>query len=132
VILPFKPIYKFSLSLISLNVLLLLTAYLLELLLKLKINPSEIIILLSGFSIIDLITILIFFRGQTREPESQTFHSLTSVSLKFLLELILALFWFIVAKKTSLISVYMFFVIYLTLTLFSVLIILKTLKNKSL
>jgi hypothetical protein len=59
-------------------------------------------------------------------------HSLVSISLKFLLEMLLALVWFIVAKKTSLTSVFIFFVIYLTLTLFSLSIILKTLKNKAL
>ena len=131
-ILPLKPIYKFSLCLISLNVLLLLTAYLLELVLKLKINPAEIIILSSGFSIIAFITILIFFRGQTREPESQTLHSLVALSLKFLLEMIFALLWFFVAKKKSLPSVLIFFVLYLTLTLFTIWVILKTLKNKAL
>lgn len=131
-ILPLKPIYKFILSLISMNVLLLLTAYLLELVLKLKINPSEVIILSSVFSAIDFITILIFFRGQTRDPESQTLHSLVALSLKFLLEMIFALLWFFVAKKKSLPSVLIFFVLYLTLTLFTIWVILKTLKNKAL
>jgi hypothetical protein len=46
--------------------------------------------------------------------------------------MVIALIWFFVAKKTSLQSVLIFFVLYLALTLFSVLIILKTLKNKSL
>jgi hypothetical protein len=40
------------------------------------------------------------------------------------------LLWFIVAKKTSLQSVLMFFVLYLTLTLFTLCVILKTLKHK--
>jgi hypothetical protein len=40
------------------------------------------------------------------------------------------LLWFIVAKKTSLQSVLMFFVLYLTLTLFTLWVILKTLKHK--
>jgi hypothetical protein len=132
VILPLKPICKFTLSLISLNILLLLTAYLLELVLKLNIDTSEIIILSLGFSIIDFITILIFLRGQTREPESQTLHSLVALSLKFLLEMIFALLWFFVAKKKSLPSVLIFFVLYLTLTLFTIWVILKTLKNKAL
>jgi hypothetical protein len=55
-----------------------------------------------------------------------------AISLKFLLEMILALVWFIVAKKTALPSVLIFFVLYLALTLFTVLIILKTLKNRAL
>jgi hypothetical protein len=50
--------------------------------------------------------------------------------VKFLLELGLVAIWFIVIKKTSLQSVLVFFVIYLTLTLFSIFIIFKTLKNK--
>ena len=85
-----------------------------------------------GFSAISIITISIFFKGQTKETDSQTFHTLVALSLKFLLELIFALLWFIVAKKTSLESVLIFFVLYLALTLFSVFIILKILKNKSL
>jgi hypothetical protein len=99
---------------------------------KLNLLYNDVTILSLIFSIIVIITLFIFFRGQTKEPDSQTLHSLVSVSLKFLLELVLALVWFIVAKKTSLPSVLIFFVIYLTLTLFSVWIILKTLKNKSL
>jgi hypothetical protein len=42
------------------------------------------------------------------------------------------LLWFIVAKKTSLPSVLMFFVLYLSLTLFTLWVIMKTLKNKAL
>ncbi len=84
------------------------------------------------FSVISLITLFIFLRGQTKTPDSQTMYSLFAVSLKFLLEMVLALIWFIVTKKTSLQSVFVFFVLYLTLTLFSVWVILKTLKNKSL
>jgi hypothetical protein len=40
--------------------------------------------------------------------------------------------WFFIAKKRGLSSVILFFVIYLTFTLFSILIIRKTLKSKSL
>jgi hypothetical protein len=99
---------------------------------KFEILFSDIAILSLLFSIISIITLAIFFRGQVKNPESQTQHSLFAVSLKFLLEMILALVWFAVIKKTSGQSVFIFFVIYLTLTLFSVLIILKTLKNKAL
>jgi len=99
---------------------------------NLNLPGSDIAIPSSVFSLITLITLIIFLRGQKKEPESQTLHSLVAISLKFLLELVLVLIWFIVAKKTSLPSVLIFFVIYLTLTLFSIWVILKTLKNKSL
>ena len=99
---------------------------------NLNLVCSDIVILSLIFSVIALLTILIFLRGQDKEPDNQTLHTLVSVILKFLMELVLALIWFFVAKKTSLTSVIMFFVIYLTLTLFSIGVILKALKNKSL
>jgi membrane protein implicated in regulation of membrane protease activity len=70
--------------------------------------------------------------GQKKTPGSQTIFSLVSVSLKFILEMVLALIWFLVAKKTEVSSVILFFVLYLAFTLFSILHILNTLKNKSL
>jgi hypothetical protein len=92
----------------------------------------DVFILLTVFSIIALITLVIFFKGRTKEADSQTLHILVAVSLKFLLEMIFALIWFIVVKKTSLSSVLMFFVLYLTLTLFSLGVMLITLRNKAL
>jgi len=59
-------------------------------------------------------------------------HTLVSLSLKFLLELLLTIIWFILAKKTSSESVLMFFILYLAFSLFLILNILKALKNKSL
>jgi hypothetical protein len=97
-----------------------------------SISITDIIILLLSFSVIALVTVFIFIRGQYKEPESQTMHTLVAISLKFLMELILALLWFIVVKKTLMPSVLLFFVLYLTLTLFTAYVILKALKNKSL
>ena len=127
-----KLIRKHILLLVLLNMLLLITAYLLVSVIKINLCFSDIGILATAFSIIAFITIFIFLKGQTKEPDSQTLYSLVAVSLKFLFEMVIALIWFFVAKKTSLPSVLIFFVLYLALTLFSVLIILKTLKNKSL
>jgi len=97
-----------------------------------KLSFVDIPLLSLLFSIIALVTIVIFLKGQTREPESQTLFTFVSVGLKFLLELLLALVWFIFAKKTSLPSVIIFFVLYLTLTLFSLQTIIKTLRNRTL
>jgi hypothetical protein len=127
-----KPLHLYILILLLLNIILPGAGYLLNSIIHLDIVLSDIGILTILFSIIALITIFIFLRGQTKEPDSQALHSLVSISLKFLLEMVLAVIWFIVAKKTSLSSVLMFFVIYLSLTLYSILIILKTLRNKSL
>jgi hypothetical protein len=75
---------------------------------------------------------MIFFRGQKRDPQSQTMHLLVALGIKFIIELIIALLWFFVAKKSGLESVILFFVLYLAFTLFSVLVVLKTLKYKPL
>ena len=115
-----------------LNILLIGTGYFLSPLIKNIFIIKDLVLLSLLFSLTTIIALIIFLRGQTKDPESQTMHSLVSVSLKFLLELVLALLWFIVIKKTGLPSVLIFFVIYLTFTLLSVWVILKTLKNKSL
>lgn len=96
------------------------------------VSLTSILLLTLFFSLIAVITIIIFLRGQSKDPESQTLHSFVAIGLKFLLEIFLAFVWFIVAKKTSVASVLIFFVLYLTLSLFSISIILKTLKNRSL
>lgn len=93
---------------------------------------GELLILSGIFTILSLLILFIFFRGQGKEPASQTLHSLVSITLKFVVELILVFVWFFVAKKTGLSSVILFFVLYLTFTLFSILIMWKTLKGKSL
>ena len=109
-----------------------MTGYILIATKKIDLPVSDIAILTFLFTIISIISLFIFFRGQTRDPESQTQHTLFSVGIKLLLEMILALVWFTVIKKTSLLSVFIFFVIYLTLTLILVGIILNTLKHRSL
>jgi len=91
-----------------------------------------IFILSVAFALTAILILVIFFRGQGKEAVAQTMHLLVSLSLKFLVELVIAFIWFFVAKKTGLTSVILFFVLYLAFTLFSVLVVLKTLKYKSL
>ena len=122
--------HKYFLQLLFLYILLLLSGYLLVSLAISKISLSAIVILSTVFTLIAGICLIIFFKGQSKEPDSQTLYILVAVSLKFLLEIVFALVWFFVAKKTSLESVLMFFVLYLCLTLFSIQVILKTLKNR--
>ncbi|MCE5345974.1 MAG: hypothetical protein LLG13_06770 [Bacteroidales bacterium] len=125
-----KHLYKYFFLLLLLNILLLGTGYFLVSAEIINSSFSDIAILSLAFSVIVLIALIIFFRGQTRDPAVETMHSIVSVSLKFLLELGLALIWFLVAKKTSLASVIIFFVLYLSLTLFLTGVILKTLKTR--
>jgi hypothetical protein len=127
-----KRIQKYFLLLLLLNLLLLLAAYLTTSLGNHIFLFSDVVILSFVFSGISVITTLIFLKGQTKSPESQVLYSLVAIGLKFLLEIILAFIWFVVAKKTSLHSVLIFFVLYLALTLFTVWGIMKALKNRAL
>ena len=126
----FKKVFKYFLPLLLFYVLLLSSGYLFVLVVNPKISLADIVILSTVFSLIALITITIFLKAQTKEPDKQTLYTLVAVSLKFLLEIVFALLWFILAKKTSLQSVLMFFVLYLALTLYTIWVIVKTLKNK--
>lgn len=93
---------------------------------------SSYLALLAGFSVISLTTVLIFLKGQTKEPQSQVMHTMVAIGFKFLLELVAALLWFVVAKKNSTPYIIIFFGLYLLLTLFTVVFIFKVLKNKPL
>jgi hypothetical protein len=128
----FSKVHRYPLQLLFLYIFLLLGGYIFVSLFSPKYSLTDIVILSTVFSFVAWITLFIFFRGQSKEPDSQTLYILVAISLKFLLEIIFALVWFFVAKKTYLASVLMFFVLYLCLTLYSMQIILKTLKNKAL
>lgn len=127
-----RPVLKNLLLIASLNILTIISGDLSISKGWLDITLCDILTLSAVYTVITSISVFIFFRGSNRNPESQTMHTLVAVSLKFLLELILALVWFIVAKKSSMNSVFVFFVLYLAFSLVLVGIILKTLKNKSL
>jgi hypothetical protein len=99
---------------------------------KIGISLPDAIWLTLSFFVNSVICIGVFMAGQSKEPESQPFFTLVSITLKFLIELIIALIWFLIAKKTSISFILLFFVLYLTFTTFSIAMILNTLKNKSL
>ncbi|MCU0461293.1 MAG: hypothetical protein MUF36_04665 [Bacteroidales bacterium] len=127
-----RPLLKFIQLLLLLELLILAAGFFIISKSGTGIGFGEVALLSSILTIVALVTLIIFFRGQERDPASQTLHSLVAVTLKFLLELVIAFLWFFVAKKTQLSSVVLFFVLYLTFTMFLVLIMIKTLKNKSL
>jgi len=127
-----KDFKKYSVVLMLFGLLLLLAGFIIIKTTGLKILFSDIALLVFFFTLITLTSLAIFFRGQSREPASQTLHTLFSVSLKFLLELILTLIWLIVLKKTLTALVIMFFLIYLAFSSFLLIVVLITLKNRSL
>jgi CDP-diglyceride synthetase len=127
-----KPLFKYILILIIFEIFILITGFLVISNFNVSFQFGEIAVLSGIFTLLAGLVLFIFFRGQTKDPGSQTMHILVAVSLKFMIELIVALIWFFIAKKTEASSVLLFFVLYLAFTLFSVIVILKTLKHKSL
>lgn len=85
-----------------------------------------------SFAAVAFISVFIFLKGQNREAGSRIIYTMTATGVKFLLEMVMALIWFFIFKKISFPSVLLFFVLYLAFTLFTVYIILNTLKNNNL
>lgn len=93
---------------------------------------TEVIYLSFSFTIINLLSLIIFCRGSDKEPASQTMHILTAIAVKMLLEMVLALIWFAIAKKTGASRLILFFVLYLAFSFYSVYFMLNTLKRRTL
>jgi hypothetical protein len=89
-------------------------------------------LLTLAFFAASVISLFIFFKGQSKDKQDQSFYTLVSTSLKFLTELVIALGWFLILKKTEITLIILFFVLYLTFTIFSIFVILNTLKNNTL
>jgi hypothetical protein len=115
-------------ALLIFSVFILILGLILNTIVKLNIRLEDLNILLVVFAFISFITLTVFFKGQRKEPDSQTMHTLVAIGIKFLLEMLFALVWFIIAKKSSLPFVLLFFVLYLSFTFYTITIILKTLK----
>ena len=90
----------------------------------------DLLIISSVFTVIITICIVIFIIGLSKTPEKGFWHSFVSIGVKLLLEMTFAVFLFVVAKKSSIEVVLMFFILYLPFSLFLILTILKTLKKK--
>jgi hypothetical protein len=127
-----KKIYRYLVFIGLINILLSASAFIIDYSFPSEIQVKDVFTLSFLFSLIAVVSLIIFLRGNSREPDSRTMHTLVSVSLKFLLDMILALAWFFITKKNSLPYVFLFFVIYLTFTLFTTFVILKILKIRSL
>ena len=127
-----KSLFRSILIITTSGLFIITSGLLLRPLIKSEPYFTDLLLLTVFFTLISVSSAFIFIRGQSKEPQSQAMHTLVSLSIKFLMELIFALLWFLVAKKTSSQSVIMFFVLYLTFSLILVLKVLKTLKDKTL
>jgi hypothetical protein len=101
-------------------------------LIGLNITFSALLAITVSFSVISFISLLIFLKGRKKKEKDQAMYTFVAISLKFLMELIVALLWFAVAKKSSMPFILLFFVLYLSFSIFLIVVILNELKNKSL
>ncbi len=124
--------FQYSLYLLILSILLVIAGLLFNITFNTGLALSDIIFLTLAFFAASVISLFIFFKGQTKDKQDQSFYTLVSTSLKFLTELVIALVWFLILKKTETTLIILFFVLYLTFTIFSIIVILNTLKNNTL
>lgn len=101
-------------------------------LLKVEEYLPDLLILSSAFTIIIIVSVVIFSRGQLKPARKSFWYTLASTGTKLLLEIMLVFLWFVIAKKSDTELVFIFFVLYLAFTLYLILKILKALNNKSL
>ena len=91
---------------------------------------SDLLTLSFVFTTIIIVCIVIFTKGLSKSPQNSSLYTFFSLGTKLLLEIILVIFWFVIAKKNSIEVVLIFFILYLAFTLFLISIILKTLNKK--
>jgi len=106
--------------------------YLLVRFTEIPIVFNDILILTASFSAIGIISAVIFTLGLRKGPEARTMYLMVASTIKLLLEMVLALLWFLIVKKTYMASVILFFVLYLAISLVSIFFMLNTLKSKPL
>jgi hypothetical protein len=127
-----KNFKKWFIRLLLLDATVFGAGYLLGKLPGVVVSLNDLGLLTLFFTFISVVIMLIFFSGLNKDQGARTIHILVAVSLKLLLELVLAVLWFIIGKKTTFNSLYMFFILYLLFTVFTTLAMYKNLKTKSL
>lgn len=123
---------KFLTGLLLLCLLIITGGYLLVRFFEIPLFFNDIVTLTASFSAIGVISGIIFTTGLKKGPEARTMYLMVAWVFKLLLEMVLALLWFLIVKKTYLASVILFFVLYLAISLYSMFFILNTLKSKPL
>jgi hypothetical protein len=97
-----------------------------------KFSTGDLFTLSLAFTAISSLTLIIFFSGRKKEEQERAMHTFAALGTKFLAELALVLIWFVIAKKTSGTYVVLFFVLYLSFSMLSIGLLLKTLRKKPL
>jgi len=100
--------------------------------LELEYNELDLFNLTISFTLASIAGLIVYFRGFAKEPQGQAMHTLAGTGIKFIAELFISLVWFVLAKKTTPSCILLFFVLYLAFSLYFILVIINSLKNRSL
>lgn len=93
---------------------------------------ESMLLLIAAFIAVTSLALYIFFLGRSRPGGEDSLYTMSAVGIKFLLSMVIALVWFAVLKKVETGELLIFFVLYLTFTVFLVGVIVKELKKSSL
>ena len=101
-----------------------------------KISPSffpinDILLLTGGFTVIAMAALVIYFNGTEGKGEKRVFATLIAIGVKMLLSFVLALLFIVVFKNKETGSVILFFILYLSFTVFVILTFLRIIRRKS-
>lgn len=79
---------------------------------------------------VSVITLVLIHIGSRKDPANQTSLTLAAIFVKFLLPAVLALIWFATLKNNTITDIFLFFIVYLSFGISTVLLMLKKLKKQ--
>ncbi len=123
-------LYRRLLNTIILSLALLLSGLIVNKLLPGTADKASLEILVVSFFILSAIVLSINFFGSRKEAEAQSLFNFAAMGVKFVLSAIIALLYFEAFKKSGLNNILLFFILYLTFTVYLMVIIVKSLNNR--
>lgn len=94
-------------------------------------NPGSAVVLTVAFSLAAFASLLAFFNGFNSDTAKSVLFTLIALVIKTLLSLIIALLYLVVFKNDQTGSVILFFILYLTFTVYVIYTFTRVLKKKS-
>ena len=96
-----------------------------------ELNLNSFYLTLSYFLIVNVLVLILFFKGSSKNPEKAIVYTLLTISLKFILYISFILIYYLITKNLSKGYLIIFFLLYLTFSFFTLFAVLKELKLRS-
>ncbi len=124
-------LYKRLLNNVILSLSFLLAGFVINNLIPGTVDKSSLLILVISFFLLSCTVLGINYVGSKRNTETQTLFNFAAIGVKFVLAALIALLYFEAFKKSGLNNILLFFILYLTFTVYLMIVIVKSLNNKS-